>query len=84
MRTNIVPIRFAFLVLLAAILGLDTAARAQEMVNIIMPQGRHPVIAPHPRHGQPVQLRGVEASVSINEQVATTTLVLTLHNPSRV
>lgn len=31
----------------------------------------------------PVQLKSVDAKVSINEQVATTTLVLTLFNPSR-
>jgi len=50
---------------------------------IIVPQGRHTVIwpSPRPRPSQPVQLTSVSTSVSITDQVASTTMVMTLMNP---
>jgi Ca-activated chloride channel family protein len=50
---------------------------------VIVPQGRHVVIWPNPRQrpAQPVRLTAVNTSVSITDQVATTTMVLTLTNP---
>lgn len=57
---------------------------ADDVVNIVVPQARHNVILPHPHRHQPVRLADVRAEVSINDQVATTTLVLTLTNPSGV
>jgi Ca-activated chloride channel homolog len=84
-----VPIRAA-LVLLMVIVGLPMLARAQEGVNIVVPQGRHVVVPPEPHVGVPrpdprtrphhIQLTAVESHISIRDQVATTTLVLTLSN----
>ncbi|MBX3364399.1 MAG: VWA domain-containing protein [Phycisphaeraceae bacterium] len=47
--------------------------------NIVVPQSRV-IVAPD--HTKPIRLTVVSASVSINEQVASTTLRMTLHNPS--
>src|SRR5690606_14951519 len=82
MTDSLRPRRLFALALFGALLALGTVARAQEGVNIIMPQGRHPVIAPG--HAQPARLTGIEAIVSMNDQVAPTTLVLSLHNPGRM
>ena len=64
--------------------------------NVIMPQARHsavyyvphPIPHPHPMppvprpHRMPVQITGVDATVTIVQQVATTTLNISLNNPS--
>jgi len=63
--------------------------------QIIVPQSRSFTIAPHPwphphrpqprpveQYGQPIIIEGVEAVVKIVEQTATTTLDISLRNPS--
>ncbi len=76
-------------VLLAALAGTSISAVAQPPVTvisepiIIVPQGRHVTYwpHPHPRPATPVQLTAVSTSVSISDQVASTTMVMTLSNP---
>ncbi len=73
--------------LLAVLTGLAGPAPAQttrpaaptEVHNIIVPQARRTV---HARHTQAVQLSAVEVTVGIEEQVATTSMQLTLSNPA--
>lgn len=50
---------------------------------IIVPQGRTVVIHPRPRHVPPqsIQLTAVNTQVTITDQVASTTMVLSVHNP---
>ncbi len=63
------------------------AASAQERprgwsVNYVAPQVWRRARS-QARHRQPVVVTGVEARISLSEQVATTTLLIRLHNPSR-
>lgn len=74
--------------IIATIAGLALSpATAQTIVEgdtiIIVPQGRRSAIWPHPRPRPPqsVQLTSVNTSVSITDQVASTTLVMTVTNP---
>lgn len=56
-------------------------------ITIIVPQTRSIIIpppAPRPRPMQPVTVTDVRADISIRDQVATTTLLIGLHNPARV
>lgn len=75
------------------VLGLAPPAPAQEVSIpvtsthpepiIIVPQGRHTIIwpTPRPRPHEPVRLTAVNSSISITDQVASTTMVMTLTNP---
>lgn len=74
--------------LLAAVLSLPLSAYGQIAATsheptIIVPQGRTVVILPEPRNrpAQPIQLTTVNTQVTITDQVASTTMVLTIHNP---
>jgi len=49
--------------------------------TIIVPQGRTVVIHPRHRPPQSIQLTTVNTQVSITDQVASTTMVLSVHNP---
>ena len=67
---------------LCAILFATVSASAQNMesVNVIIPQGRvicYPCPRPMP---QPVQISGVNVSVNIQQQIATTTMEISLRN----
>ncbi len=74
-----------FLHVLAAGILLATGGHAQaqpaELENIVIPQSR---VVP-PRHGMPGPVVLSEVSISLNvlEQVATTTMTITLTNPAR-
>lgn len=73
-----------------AVLGLAGSGLAQHVAPgdpiIIVPQGRHVIIPPrpHPPTAIPVKLTAVNTTVSISDQVAATTLVMTLNNPGGV
>lgn len=64
------------------VFGQFAATSATDPV-IIVPQGRTVVIHPEPRRRppQPVQLTSVSTQVTITDQVASTTMVLSVHNP---
>lgn len=73
----------------AACFALPLSAPAQFAATsttdpvIIVPQGRTVVIHPEPRRRppQPVQLTSVNTQVAITDQIASTTMVLAVHNP---
>ncbi len=76
--------------LIAAALSLPISAYGQIAATsheptIIVPQGRTVVILPEPRHRVPsqqhIQLTTVNTQVTISDQVASTTMVMTVHNP---
>ncbi len=74
--------------LIAAALSLPISAYGQTTSHeptIIVPQGRTVVILPEPRHRvpsqQPIQLTTVNTQVTITDQVASTTMVMTVLNP---
>ncbi len=65
---------------LTALLATPSHAQTDWAPNIIIPQSR---VIVRPDHRQPIQIQGVEASVDITERVGSTTLRITLFNPSR-
>ncbi len=73
-------------VVLSTSLAQPPAAIVAGEPVIIVPQGRHPIIwpTPRPRPPQSVQLSAVNASVSVTDQVASTTMVITVTNPGGV
>ncbi|MFB3066556.1 MAG: VIT domain-containing protein [Planctomycetota bacterium] len=70
--------------LAAAILALSASAQQRHTrgwaANVIVPQARGYRID---RAQGPVQVKAVDVQVTIVEQVASTTLTITLHNPTR-
>jgi Ca-activated chloride channel family protein len=74
------------LVLLAALAGTAFSRGQPPVVEInepviIVPQSRHPIYWPHPHPPASVQLTSVATTVAVTDQVASTTLVMTLTNP---
>ncbi len=67
----------------ALVLALASFSTTLAQVTDTLPVDVIPQIRTRHAERWPVQLRSVDAKVAINEQVATTTLVLTLFNPSR-
>lgn len=77
MNHQIVSLLFALLVLFAPAAAQDITS---DSVNIIIPQSRvicYPCPRPLP---QPVQISGVAVNIQIQQQVATTTMEITLRN----
>ncbi len=68
------------LIALATTLALAIPASAQEWAsNIVIPQSR---VIVRPDHQQPIKIQSVEADVDITERMGSTTLRITLFNPS--
>ena len=65
---------------LTALLATPSHAQTDWAPNIIIPQSR---VIVRPDHRQPIRIQSVEATVDINERVGSTTLRITLFNPSR-
>ena len=71
------------LLLLCGTIGASAQERPRGWsVNYVAPQVWRRARS-QARHRQPVVVTGVEARISLSEQVATTTLLIRLHNPSR-
>ena len=73
--------RLAFLFVLSLLAVRGVRAQQRDWApNIVVPQSR--VIAP-PRRVSPVQIKSFETTIDINDRIASTTLRITLFNPSR-
>ncbi len=68
------------LVGLIALLSGPTAAQTDWAPNIIIPQSR---VIVRPDHQQPIRIQSVEATVDIAERIGSTSLRITLFNPSQ-
>ena len=59
---------------------ISASAQEKDSINVIIPQGRvicYPCPRPMP---QPVQISGVSVNVNIQQQIATTTMEISLRN----